>query len=82
MLTSLKLRDIGPAPSLGIELADRLNLFTGDNGLELARRDPVARGEAHGLRRPGVWGARHGHGGDGGVLLRKANPAPPATILE
>jgi hypothetical protein len=33
MLTSLKLRDIGPAPRLGVELADRLNLFTGDNGL-------------------------------------------------
>ena len=33
MLKSLKLRDIGPAPRLGVELADRLNLFTGDNGL-------------------------------------------------
>ena len=33
MLTSLKLRDIGPAPRLSVELADRLNLFTGDNGL-------------------------------------------------
>src|SRR3954464_1290957 len=33
MLTSLKLRDVGPAPRLGVELADRLNLFTGDNGL-------------------------------------------------
>ena len=33
MLKSLKLRDIGPAPRLGLDLADRLNLFTGDNGL-------------------------------------------------
>jgi len=33
MLKSLKLRDIGPAPRLIVELADRLNIFTGDNGL-------------------------------------------------
>ena len=33
MLKSLKLRDIGPAPRFRIELSDRLNLFTGDNGL-------------------------------------------------
>jgi DNA repair ATPase RecN len=33
MLKSLKLRDIGPAPRLDVELADRLNIFTGDNGL-------------------------------------------------
>ena len=33
MLKSLKLRDIGPAPRFQIELSDRLNIFTGDNGL-------------------------------------------------
>lgn len=33
MLTSLKLRDVGPAPRMGVELAERLNIFTGDNGL-------------------------------------------------
>jgi AAA domain, putative AbiEii toxin, Type IV TA system/AAA domain len=33
MLTSLRLRDVGPAPKFEIELSDRLNLFTGDNGL-------------------------------------------------
>ncbi len=33
MLTSLRLRDVGPAASFNIELSDRLNLFTGDNGL-------------------------------------------------
>ncbi len=33
MLTSLRLRDVGPAPSFNIEFADRLSIFTGDNGL-------------------------------------------------
>ena len=33
MLTNLRLRDVGPATRLEIELSDRLNLFTGDNGL-------------------------------------------------
>jgi hypothetical protein len=33
MLKSLQLRDVGPAPSFEIEFSDRLNLFTGDNGL-------------------------------------------------
>jgi AAA domain len=33
MLTSLRLRDVGPARKLEVELSDRLNLFTGDNGL-------------------------------------------------
>jgi hypothetical protein len=33
MLRSLRLRDIGPAPSFDIEFSDRLNIFTGDNGL-------------------------------------------------
>jgi len=33
MLASLQLRDVGPAQSFDIELSDRLNVFTGDNGL-------------------------------------------------
>jgi len=33
MLERLALRDTGPAPSMELELAPRLNLFTGDNGL-------------------------------------------------
>jgi AAA domain, putative AbiEii toxin, Type IV TA system/AAA domain len=33
MLLSLQLRHVGPAPSFNIEFSDRLNLFTGDNGL-------------------------------------------------
>jgi hypothetical protein len=33
MLKSLKLKNVGPAPQLGLELASRLNLITGDNGL-------------------------------------------------
>jgi hypothetical protein len=33
MLSSLQLRHVGPAPSFSIEFSDRLNLFTGDNGL-------------------------------------------------
>ena len=33
MLRSLRLRDVGPAPSFDIEFSDRLNLLTGDNGL-------------------------------------------------
>jgi hypothetical protein len=33
MLKSLKLKNVGPAPTLELNLADRLNLLTGDNGL-------------------------------------------------
>jgi hypothetical protein len=33
MLEYLRLRNVGPAPEMEIELAPRLNLFTGDNGL-------------------------------------------------
>lgn len=33
MLESLRLENVGPAPSMELELAPRLNLFTGDNGL-------------------------------------------------
>jgi hypothetical protein len=33
MLRNLRLRDVGPAPSFDIEFSDRLNIFTGDNGL-------------------------------------------------
>jgi hypothetical protein len=33
MLTSLRLRDVGPAPNFDIEFSDRLNILTGDNGL-------------------------------------------------
>ena len=33
MLASLRLRDVGPSASMDLELADRLNIFTGDNGL-------------------------------------------------
>ena len=33
MLKSLKLKNVGPAPHLELNLADRLNLLTGDNGL-------------------------------------------------
>ena len=33
MLESLHLRNVGPAPELGMDLAPRLNLITGDNGL-------------------------------------------------
>lgn len=33
MLNMLRMRDVGPAPNFEIRLADRLNIFTGDNGL-------------------------------------------------
>lgn len=33
MLKSLKLQNVGPAPQMDIEFADRLNVITGDNGL-------------------------------------------------
>ena len=33
MLKMLRMRDVGPAPSFEITLSDRLNIFTGDNGL-------------------------------------------------
>jgi len=33
MLKSLKLQNVGPAPSMELELGERLNLLTGDNGL-------------------------------------------------
>lgn len=33
MIKSLKLQNVGPAPKLQIEFAERLNLLTGDNGL-------------------------------------------------
>ena len=33
MLRELHLRDVGPSPSLDVEFAERLNVFTGDNGL-------------------------------------------------
>ena len=33
MLKNLRLRDVGPAPSFDIDFSDRLNIFTGDNGL-------------------------------------------------
>ncbi|MGK7905312.1 MAG: AAA family ATPase [Hormoscilla sp.] len=33
MLKELHLRGVGPAPKIRIEFADRLNIFTGDNGL-------------------------------------------------
>ncbi len=33
MLESLRLENVGPAPSMTLELAPRLNLLTGDNGL-------------------------------------------------
>lgn len=33
MLESLHLRNVGPAPEMGMNLAPRLNLITGDNGL-------------------------------------------------
>lgn len=33
MLEQLKLKNVGPAPTMGLELGPRLNLITGDNGL-------------------------------------------------
>src|SRR5687767_1335534 len=33
MLESLHLKNVGPAPEMKMELAPRLNLITGDNGL-------------------------------------------------
>ncbi len=33
MLRNLRLRDVGPAPTFDIDFSDRLNIFTGDNGL-------------------------------------------------
>lgn len=33
MLKTLNLENVGPAPKIEVEFADRLNLFTGDNGL-------------------------------------------------
>jgi hypothetical protein len=33
MLRSLHLKNVGPAPELALQLADRMNLITGDNGL-------------------------------------------------
>lgn len=33
MLEYLKMRDVGPAPQIEVELASRLNFLTGDNGL-------------------------------------------------
>ena len=33
MLEANRLKDIGPAPSLEVALSERLNIFTGDNGL-------------------------------------------------
>lgn len=33
MLTSVRIRDVGPSPSFDAELSERLNIFTGDNGL-------------------------------------------------
>ncbi len=33
MLRELHLRDVGPSPALDVEFAERLNIFTGDNGL-------------------------------------------------
>lgn len=33
MLKSLKLRAVGPAPEMSLDLADRVNVITGDNGL-------------------------------------------------
>ena len=33
MLEAIRLKDIGPASSLDVALSDRLNIFTGDNGL-------------------------------------------------
>ena len=33
MLESIHLKDVGPAPEMKMDLAPRLNLITGDNGL-------------------------------------------------
>jgi hypothetical protein len=33
MLRTLQMRDVGPAPRFDVEFSDRLNVFTGDNGL-------------------------------------------------
>src|SRR4028119_2487349 len=33
MLKELHLKGVGPAPKFDVEFADRLNIFTGDNGL-------------------------------------------------
>ena len=33
MLKELHLRSVGPSPQFDVEFADRLNIFTGDNGL-------------------------------------------------
>jgi hypothetical protein len=33
MLEGLRFKDVGPAPSLDVALSERLNIFTGDNGL-------------------------------------------------
>jgi len=33
MIRELHLKRVGPAPEFNVEFADRLNLFTGDNGL-------------------------------------------------
>ncbi len=33
MLKNLHLRDVGPSPKMGLDLAPRLNVLTGDNGL-------------------------------------------------
>ncbi len=33
MLKKLQLRNVGPAPNFDIDFSDRLNIFTGDNGL-------------------------------------------------
>ena len=33
MIQQLHLKRVGPAPEFSVDFADRLNLFTGDNGL-------------------------------------------------
>lgn len=33
MLQELRLKQVGPAPEFDIEFAERLNIFTGDNGV-------------------------------------------------
>jgi recombinational DNA repair ATPase RecF len=33
MLTELHLQGVGPAPEFNLELANKLSIFTGDNGL-------------------------------------------------
>ncbi len=43
MLKHLNLRHVGPAPEIDLELAPRLNVLTGDNGLDKTLAPDVIR---------------------------------------